>query len=188
MLTSFALLAALTVGADGEASTNIDSQTQIERQDQGYYGESSRRTAEVVVRPISEPGHSVRAAVVDLTSNITNGEPEQRSTPNFGVEGESGFDDCGCCYGSSPHGNLGFHHRFYPSACRSPGNMPQHFPYVAEPKNYYYFRPYNWFHIPEQQREVTSYGGDTRHPYANDLFREVYEAIEAELESPAVVN
>ncbi|MEX0819630.1 MAG: hypothetical protein WD070_08545 [Pirellulaceae bacterium] len=187
MLTSFALLAALTIGADGEPSTNIAPQTHKERQAEVFYGESSRRTAEVVVRPISEHGHSVRAAV-DLASNITNGEPEQDSTPNFEVEGGIGFDDCGCCYGSNPHGNLGFHHRFYPSAYRSPGNMPQHFPYVAEPKNYYYFRPYNWFHIADQQREVTSYGGDTRHPYANDLFQEVYEAIEAESGSPAVGN
>lgn len=70
-------------------------------------------------------------------------------------------------------------HRFNPSPCHSPGNMPQHFPYVAGPKNYHYFRPYHWTHIADQQHEVKTYGGDPRHPYANDLFQEVYRRIEA---------
>ena len=53
--------------------------------------------------------------------------------------------------------------------------MTPHIPYRAHPKNYYYFRPYNYFHIEQQQREVLNYGGDARHPYANKLFQRVYD-------------
>jgi hypothetical protein len=65
-----------------------------------------------------------------------------------------------------------------PGPWHSPGDMHGHIPYLAMPKNYYYFRPYQWFHIPEQQAEVTSYGGDPRHPYANREFEEVYQEFE----------
>jgi hypothetical protein len=58
--------------------------------------------------------------------------------------------------------------------------MYPHFPYRVEPQGYYYFRPYNWFHIPAHQGQVQAYGGDPRHPYANTLFRDVYRAAEQE--------
>ncbi len=63
---------------------------------------------------------------------------------------------------------------------RSPGDMPQHIPYIAEPKNYYYFRPYNWFHIVEHQRDVRNYlpPGDVRHPYDTRFLQDIYLQIE----------
>lgn len=57
----------------------------------------------------------------------------------------------------------------------SPGNMPMHIPYVHKYSEYYYFRPYNWFHIREHQEEVLNYGGDARHPYTNRVFADVYK-------------
>jgi hypothetical protein len=57
--------------------------------------------------------------------------------------------------------------------------MTQRVPYVAEPKNYYYFRPYNWFHIPTQQAEAARYNTDPRNPYDNRIvFDELYEGLE----------
>ncbi|MDA7978708.1 MAG: heterocycloanthracin/sonorensin family bacteriocin [Pirellulales bacterium] len=63
---------------------------------------------------------------------------------------------------------------------RTPGDMPMHIPYIAEPKNYYYFRPYNWFHIVEHQREVTFHHppGDVRHPYDAQFMQDIYLRIE----------
>lgn len=55
-----------------------------------------------------------------------------------------------------------------------------HIPYIAEPKNYYYFRPYNWFHIPEHQREVMNHlpPGDPRNPYDARFMQDIYLQIE----------
>ncbi|MDA1051391.1 MAG: hypothetical protein O3C40_13045 [Planctomycetota bacterium] len=62
-----------------------------------------------------------------------------------------------------------------PSPCNTPGDMTLHIPYRSHPHNFYYFRPYNYFHIEEQQREVMYYGGNPRHPYANKVFQRVYD-------------
>jgi hypothetical protein len=107
-----------------------------------------------------------------------------------GCDGCGGCDSCQSCGGGCGECHTSpccckklfyhlFHKGFYPSPCYSPGNMPQHFPYIAAPKNYYYFRPYHWMHIADQQLEVERYGGDPRHPYKNDLFEGVYREIEA---------
>jgi hypothetical protein len=59
-------------------------------------------------------------------------------------------------------------------------DMPPHNAYILLEPDTYYFRPYNVVHIPQQQKMVPKFGGDMRHPYANELFEEVYEAWEAE--------
>jgi len=59
-------------------------------------------------------------------------------------------------------------------------NMPQHHPYYTCPQSYYYFRPYNGFHIPPQQAVAASFGEDPRLPYANTLFRNLYNELEIE--------
>lgn len=63
---------------------------------------------------------------------------------------------------------------------RSPGDMPMHIPYIAEPKNFYYFRAYNWFHIPEHQRDVTFHNppGDLRDPYDTRFLQDIYIQLE----------
>jgi hypothetical protein len=66
--------------------------------------------------------------------------------------------------------------------------MPLHFPYIAEPKFYYYFRPYNWFHIPVQQDDVRAFGGDPRHPYDNRIFQSVYEQLDFDPPTPEHLN
>jgi len=62
--------------------------------------------------------------------------------------------------------------------------MPQHLAYIAEPKFYYYFRPYNWFHIPVQQDDVRAFGGDPRDPYDNRMFQNVYQNLHFEEPAP----
>jgi len=61
--------------------------------------------------------------------------------------------------------------------------MPQHHPYYARPQSYYYFRPYNYFHIPLQQAEAASWGGDPRLPYDNSIFKNIYNELQIEFES-----
>lgn len=58
--------------------------------------------------------------------------------------------------------------------------MPQHMPYYAEPSTYYYFRPYNYFHIPLIQQEAVLHGATTQNPYDTDLFEEVYRDFEVQ--------
>lgn len=97
------------------------------------------------------------------------------------------------CSASCPHcGNSGcaldrlFWHGL-PNPHRSTCDMPQHYMYYAEPKFYYYFRPYNWFHIPVQQDDVRAFGGDPRHPYDNRIFKSVYEQLHFNEPAPETI-
>ncbi len=67
-----------------------------------------------------------------------------------------------------------------PHPCHPPGNMHQHLPYYAEPKMYYYFRPYNYRHIPMQQGEALSFGASPGLPYSNAMFQQVYAELPPE--------
>jgi hypothetical protein len=67
-----------------------------------------------------------------------------------------------------------------PNPHHSRCDMPLHIPYIAEPKFYYYFRPYNWFHIPVQQDEARAIGLSPYHPYDNRIFQSVYERFHYE--------
>ncbi len=59
-------------------------------------------------------------------------------------------------------------------------DMPPHNAYILMEPDTYYFRPYNVVQVPQHQKMVTTWGGDIRHPYANELFERVYEAWEAQ--------
>ncbi|MCA9176309.1 MAG: hypothetical protein KDB14_17605 [Planctomycetales bacterium] len=52
--------------------------------------------------------------------------------------------------------------------------MPQHHRYSAVDHGNYYFRPYNYRHIRVHQEAVTSWGGDPRNPYSNEIFETIY--------------
>lgn len=57
--------------------------------------------------------------------------------------------------------------------------MLPHLPYSAEPKTYYYFRPYNYQHIAQHQDIAEQQWAAPRHlPYTNQMFEEIYEQIE----------
>lgn len=87
----------------------------------------------------------------------------------------------GCALGYALRGGL-------PNPHRSTCDMPQHHYYFAEPKFYYYFRPYNWFHIPVQQDDVRAFGGDPRHPYDNRVFKSVYEQLHFNEPAPEAIG
>ena len=67
--------------------------------------------------------------------------------------------------------------------CRSTCDMIPHFAYFPEFHGNYYFRPYSYHHVLLQKEIVKSWGEDPRHPYANDLFKKIYEEAGQEQES-----
>ena len=82
-------------------------------------------------------------------------------------------NDCGNCrHGRC--GPLGVRRELL----RPCGNLHPHLPYEAHPKTYYYFRPYSFLHVQQQQEEAMQWGADPRAPYSNAIFREVYDEIE----------
>lgn len=52
--------------------------------------------------------------------------------------------------------------------------MVQHLAYPPEAHGWYYFRPYNFGQLRDLQEATSSWGGDPRNPYADDIFRQVY--------------
>jgi hypothetical protein len=83
---------------------------------------------------------------------------------------------CGRCWGWKAwkcHGGL--------AAWRAKHDFTPHIPYRALPAESYYFRPYNYLDIPEDQAEVVNYGRDPRMPYENLIFSEdIYEGLDEE--------
>lgn len=69
----------------------------------------------------------------------------------------------------------GYHQGHFSTRC----NMIPHVAYINPLNSYYYFRPYQFFHVRYQQEEVTSYGADPRQPYANLMFPAIYPELEA---------
>jgi hypothetical protein len=65
-----------------------------------------------------------------------------------------------------------------PSPWNPPGDLTPHIPYCSNGSTYYYFRPYNWFHISAQQAEAANYNGDPRNPYDNRVvFDGLYDGL-----------
>ena len=65
-----------------------------------------------------------------------------------------------------------------PRFCIKPtGDLIQHRP-LPELGSYYYFRPYNTSQLIKQRGSAASFGGDSRMPYSNAVFRQVYETVE----------
>lgn len=109
----------------------------------------------------------------------------------------SGCKSCGCrkahgcklgCHGGCGgcgYGHGGFYARHcLPSPWHAPGNMVPHIPYVAYPKTYYYFRPYNMLHISDQQARAAAWVENPALPYSNGIFEKVYAELEPMLNAP----
>ncbi|MBA2117878.1 hypothetical protein [Bremerella alba] len=91
----------------------------------------------------------------------------------------------GGCHGFG-HGHGGFYARHcLPSPWHAPGNMVAHIPYDAYPKTYYYFRPYNMLHIPDQQARAAAWVENPALPYSNRIFDKVYAELEPMLNDPS---
>ncbi len=61
---------------------------------------------------------------------------------------------------------------------RTTGEMYPHYPYPPAYHGYYYFRPYNYTNILNQQGEVVAIGGDPKAPYSHKMFIPIYEQID----------
>lgn len=74
-----------------------------------------------------------------------------------------------------------------PTCLHHCGDLVPNFGYVATPKTYYYFRPYQYFHVPIQQRQALEWGAEPGLPYSNAIFQDVYKAVESK-SLPAAVS
>jgi hypothetical protein len=57
-------------------------------------------------------------------------------------------------------------------------NMPQHYAYPSPWDRYYYFRPYNYFQIPQLQQTVAGWGQDPRNISDNRFFQAIYDQVD----------
>lgn len=63
--------------------------------------------------------------------------------------------------------------------CHPCGDLHPHYPYDAWPKTYYYFRPYNYRHVRQQQEQAAQWGASAGLPYSNEIFQSVYSRFES---------
>jgi hypothetical protein len=82
------------------------------------------------------------------------------------------YDDCDIC---EDKGCKLCGYRCLSKHCRSTGDMYQHYPYYPADHGYYYFRPYNYFKVAEQQHLAERWGADPRWPYDTDALVRLYE-------------
>ncbi len=120
----------------------------------------------------------------------TNGPPMDYGMSTLPAEGVA-MDEAACGDGSCGSGATNYvpwwHQRFVwsywkihglPSPWCPPGNLTLHIQDCPCASTYYYFRPYNWFHISEQQSEAANYNGDPRNPYDNRVvFDGLYDGL-----------
>ncbi len=59
----------------------------------------------------------------------------------------------------------------------NPGDMVPWAPYFPEYHGDYYFRPYHWTQVFEQQRIASRWGADPRMPYTSNVFQAVYAEL-----------
>lgn len=135
----------------------------------------ANRDAQLIQVAAQIPGLATPNVVPTQTPALT---PSAISTPNVALPSE--IATAGSCSCEACEVPRHAHHSVWgvvglPSPHYAPGDMTQHIPYIAHPHNFYYFRPYNYFHIPKHQAEVAYYGGNPKHPYANRLFERVYD-------------
>ena len=124
--------------------------------------------AEVSTRPLGQP----------VTGNGTTGSEDCFATTEecWNVS-PNGQPSClkPIRYGSLSRARAG-HDR--PLLCIKPtGDLIQH-QSPPGPGSYYYFRPYNTSQLIKQRASAVSSGADSRMPYSNSVFRQVYETVE----------
>jgi hypothetical protein len=60
--------------------------------------------------------------------------------------------------------------------------------YYPEAHGYYYFRPYNYVHVAQQQAIAVGWGADPRNPYSNEMFQGIYRQLEVPYYLPEEVS
>ena len=109
----------------------------------------------------------------------------------LGVERQYHDPSCGCSVcaaGASDCCDLGCYRCCrgrLPNPWCARCDLPQHHPYVAEPKTYYYFRAYTHIHTPAIQEEAKRHGGSRGNPYDTKLFAGVYEEVAKSIKASA---
>ena len=82
----------------------------------------------------------------------------------------------GGCYAAPGRcANAGYYRHRY--CIKSTGDLIQHQSPPGSGSDYY-FRPYNTSQLIKQRASAVSFGGDSRMPYSNSVFRQVYETVE----------
>lgn len=137
--------------------------------------------------PLSQTVPTVHSGVVNLrptpsTSSLPNLLDETTYEETTIVGTGVGCESAGCACGDGCSGGCddGCGQLMRYDLRHPPTNMVPHLPYDAQPKTYYYFRPYNWMHIHQHQGEAAIWNAPAGNPYSNKIFQDVYESIEIE--------
>jgi hypothetical protein len=134
--------------------------------------------------PMAAPGHNIDAMA--FGGMAAPGMPVGSGvTEPTGGESVGGTGDCqsvshgaGCGHGfCGAHSDPATHMRCRAAWNLSPGNMYPWAPYYPEYHGDYYFRPYHWTQVFEQQRIASRWGADPRMPYASSVFQSVYAEL-----------
>lgn len=81
-----------------------------------------------------------------------------------------GWHLCNCCDPCTRK-------RLQAKYCGTPGDMYPETPYFPVNHGSYYFRPYTYSHIAQQQAVATRWGADPRAPYQSILFSQLYQEM-----------
>ena len=84
----------------------------------------------------------------------------------------SACDSLSCHQDKSCHCRPALYYLLHPPKTMLP---PIHCPEAS--RTYYYFRPYNWHHIQEHQKDATDWDASPGNPYSNHLFEDVYKSM-----------
>ena len=126
------------------------------------------------------------AAPGPVTMNGPQMDYGMSTMPDEGVTTGASCNDGSCAPGTTNYSPWWHRHLVWsywkchglPSPWNPPGNLTLHIPYCNSGSTYYYFRPYNWFHISAQQAEAANYNGDPRNPYDNRVvFDGLYDGL-----------
>ena len=137
------------------------------------------------VHPVSNQAATAAPGPVTM-ANGPQMDYGMSTMPGEGFATDASSNDGSCAPGTTNYSPWWHRHLVWsywkchglPSPWNPPGNLTLHIPYCNYGSTYYYFRPYNWFHISDQQAEAANYNGDPRNPYDNRVvFDGLYDGL-----------
>lgn len=162
-----------------------------------------RQSVAVEVSPPVEPRGLVRTPIESnmhsrpiSTARVNQVESVPSASPSEFVEIDTGLNSLSAHHGSVYeytgyllHGENGYpftihqqpprlNRKGHVPLCRSTCNLRQHVEYFPYAHGNYYFRPYTFTRLLQQQEQAARMGIDPRNPYSNKQYLKVYEKMD----------